>query len=200
MLCAWTTNTIVLPEGTLVTTNEADRPTISALKRIGINMDTLPWETLYILQDGITVELQTRESRALHVLNEQKINMEQLSLQHNEVVSHNWKMVEVLEEACQMVPKLAIPVDAPAEARIDRLVVGVCEAWEDMTKVQLELNLQMAESRLKAHPSTPPKVREQRASAIVSGLEEIGSVVRDYTKMLEESFEVLTNLQEDPII
>lgn len=38
MLRARVTNTKVLPEGALVTENEADRPTISALKGIGINM------------------------------------------------------------------------------------------------------------------------------------------------------------------
>jgi len=32
------------------------------------------------------------------------------------------------------------------------------------------------------------------------GLEEIGYAVSDCTSMLEESFEVLTNLQEDPNI
>lgn len=31
-------------------------------------------------------------------------------------------------------------------------------------------------------------------------MEEISSVVRDCTRMLEESFKVLTNLQEDPNI
>lgn len=80
MLCARTTNTIVLPEGALVTTNEANKPTISALKGIGINMVAILWEMLYVLQDGIIVELWARQSRALEVLSEQKINMEQLSL------------------------------------------------------------------------------------------------------------------------
>lgn len=49
MLHTLVTNTIVLPEGSLVTTNEANRPTVSALKGLGINMATLPWETLYVL-------------------------------------------------------------------------------------------------------------------------------------------------------
>lgn len=31
-------------------------------------------------------------------------------------------------------------------------------------------------------------------------IEEINSAIRDYTRMLEESFEVLTNIQEDPNI
>jgi len=63
-----------------------------------------------------------------------------------------------------------------------------------MAKVQLELNLQIIELWLKAQPSTPLAIREQRASAITSGLEEISSAVRDCTRMLEESFEVLKNL------
>ena len=69
----------MLLEGALVTTSEANRHTISALKGLDINMVALPWETLYILSDGITVELWARERRTLQVLSEQKINMEQLS-------------------------------------------------------------------------------------------------------------------------
>lgn len=65
MLRTGVTNTIVLPEGTFVTTNEANRPTISAVKGIEINMVALPWETLYVLQDGITVELWAKDSSAL---------------------------------------------------------------------------------------------------------------------------------------
>lgn len=89
MLRAQMTNTIVLSEGALVPSNEADRPSVSALKGLGLNLAALPCETLYVFQDGITVELRARESHALQVLSEQKINMEQLSLQHNEVVSQN---------------------------------------------------------------------------------------------------------------
>lgn len=63
-----------------------------------------------------------------------------------------------------------------------------------MTKVQLELNLQITELWLKAQLSTPPEVREQHANTIASGLEEIDNVVRDCTRMLEESFEVPMNL------
>jgi len=63
-----------------------------------------------------------------------------------------------------------------------------------MTKVQLDLNLQIIEMWLKAQPSTPLEVREHRANTIITGLDEISSVVRDCTRMLEESFEVLRNL------
>ncbi len=63
-----------------------------------------------------------------------------------------------------------------------------------MTKVQGELNLQIAELQLKVQPSTHVEVREQRSNAITSGLDEIDSAVRDCIKMLEEYFEVLINL------
>jgi hypothetical protein len=91
-------------------------------------------------------------------------------------------------------------VDTPAEARVFRLVAGVREAREELTKVQLELNLQIVKLRLKARSSTPPEVREQRVSAITAGLDKIDSVVQYYTNMLEESLEVFISLQEDPNI
>jgi len=43
------TNTRVLPEGALVTTNVANRPMVCTLKGIGINMVAFPRETLYVL-------------------------------------------------------------------------------------------------------------------------------------------------------
>jgi len=43
-------------------------------------------------------------------------------------------------------------------------------------------------------------VREQCAITITTGIEEIINAVKDYTKLFEESFEVLTTLQDDPNI
>lgn len=63
-----------------------------------------------------------------------------------------------------------------------------------MAKVRLELNLYIVELWLKAQPSTPPEMREQCTNTITMGIKEISNAVRDYTKMLEESFEVLTTL------
>lgn len=84
MLHAWIANTLVLLEGALVPPNEPDR---SALKGLSINLTALPHETLCVLQDGIMVELRARESRTLQVISEKKINMEQLRLQCDELVS-----------------------------------------------------------------------------------------------------------------
>lgn len=65
MLCTRMTKKIVLLDGALVTENEVDRTMVSSLKFIGLNMDVLPRETLYILYDGVTAELCPRESRTL---------------------------------------------------------------------------------------------------------------------------------------
>lgn len=87
MLHTHVTNTIVLPDEALVIENEADRSTVSVLKGLGINMVVLRWGTLYVLQDGVIVELQAKEGHVLQVLCEQRINIEQLSLQRDEVVA-----------------------------------------------------------------------------------------------------------------
>lgn len=68
ILCARMTNTIMLPEGALVTENEVDKPMVSKLKGIGLNMVALPQEMLYVLQDGVTTELRAREGRTLQVM------------------------------------------------------------------------------------------------------------------------------------
>ena len=85
------------------------------IKGLGLNLVALPRETLYLLQDGIMTELCARESRAIQVLSEQKINIEQLSLQHNELVSQNQQLEQLVDDTCRHVPDLAIPIDIPIE-------------------------------------------------------------------------------------
>lgn len=58
-----------------------------------------------------------------------------------------------------------------------RHVAGVHKVWEEMTKVQLELNFQIIELWLKVQPSTPLKVREEHANAIIAKLDEIDNAV-----------------------
>jgi len=100
----------------------------------------------------------------------------------------------MVEEACHCVLELEIVTDLPVGLRIHRLASGFREAKEEATRIQLDLNLQNSEIQLKAQSSTPSKVREQCASAIQKGLEEIRQVVQNCTPMLEESFMVLTSL------
>lgn len=54
-------NTIVLTQGELVVANETDRAAVNKIKGFGLNLAALLRETLYQLQDGITVELHANE-------------------------------------------------------------------------------------------------------------------------------------------
>jgi len=91
----------------------------------------------------------------------------------------------MVDDACQCIPELAIIVDLPVEVRIHSFSSGVRDAREETTKVQLELNLQIAKLQLKVQPSTPLEIREQCTNAITAGLEYIGNVMHDCTNMLE---------------
>lgn len=67
---------IVFPEGALVSSNVMDQMSLNMMKYIALNLAALPREMLYHLQDGITAELQARESCAIQVLSEKKFNIE----------------------------------------------------------------------------------------------------------------------------
>ena len=58
----------------------------------------------------------------------------------------------------------------------------------------------IVELQLKAQSSKPLEVREQRVGDVQKGLEEIEQAMQTCMGMLEESFAVLTSLQEDPTI
>ena len=66
-------------------------------------------------------------------MSEQHIDIEQLALQRNEVVEQNKKIMQVVEEACRMVPELDIQAKEPVEARVCKLATGVCDAQAEMT-------------------------------------------------------------------
>lgn len=55
--------------------------------------------------------------------------------------SQNKKIIEVVEEACRIVPELAILEEEPVEVHICKLATGVRDTWMEMAQVYLELNL-----------------------------------------------------------
>ena len=57
LLRAKMANTIVLSEGALIVESEEDRAVVGQMKGLGLNLAALSWDTLYQLQDDITVEL-----------------------------------------------------------------------------------------------------------------------------------------------
>lgn len=81
MVCASIMNTFVLP-GAIVAEVEGD------IRGWGMNLLTLPRETLYQLQDGVITELHVREGRTLQILMEHKENLEKVSLQCDDLVTH----------------------------------------------------------------------------------------------------------------
>lgn len=58
-----------------------------------------------------------------------------------EVTEQNKCIVQVMEEACRMVPKLAIPEEEPIKVHICKLSIGVRDAHTELARVQMELNL-----------------------------------------------------------
>ena len=61
MLRKKSSDVLVMLDGALEIENEADRPTISTLKGVGLNLIVLLHEALHLLQDGVIVELSSRE-------------------------------------------------------------------------------------------------------------------------------------------
>jgi len=65
---------IVLLDGALTTENEADKPTVSALKGVRLSLEVLPRKVLHLLQDGVITELRAHEHCSLQVISEKNIN------------------------------------------------------------------------------------------------------------------------------
>lgn len=76
------------------------------------------------------------------------------------VTNQSKKIMQVIEEACRMVPELAVPKEELVKVRIHKLATRVHDTQNEMVWVQLELNLQITKLQLKAQPSTPPEVKE----------------------------------------
>ena len=68
-------------------------------------------------------------------MGEKCINIEYLGLQCNKVVEQNKQIMQVVEEACQMVLELAIQAEELVEAHIRKLATGVHETRADMARV-----------------------------------------------------------------
>lgn len=77
-----TMNTLVLPTGAVLVEVEGD------LRSWGLNLAALPRETLHQLQDGVTIEVHAQEGYALQTMIEHKENMEQVSLQRDDLISN----------------------------------------------------------------------------------------------------------------
>jgi len=126
---------IVLPNGALIIEIEADRPVVSSLKGVGINLVTLPSEALYLLQDGVIMEMRAHEQHTLQVISEQKVNNAQMVMQRdftidlmNAITDKNERMAKVVTEACRSILELDIPDAEPVDVWTYKLVARVHNA------------------------------------------------------------------------
>lgn len=67
-------------------------------------------------------------------------------------------IVAMVVETCRTTPELHIPEEAPMDTKIWNLIADVWGSKAELAKVKFELNLKIEELKLKAQPSTPPKV------------------------------------------
>lgn len=80
MLCVRAPRAIILLDEALTMMTNADRPVVSALKGVGLNLVSFLSKVLYLLQDGVIVELQAHDQHALQVISEQKVNNVQMAV------------------------------------------------------------------------------------------------------------------------
>lgn len=165
----------------------------------------LPSEALHTLQDGVIAELQAQEQRMFNIISDQKVKKSHMFVGKTSVIDllkniqeKNECTIAVVAKACRTISELHIPEDTMVNARIQKLTIGVCGARTELPKVQFELKFKITGPRLKAKPSTPPDVREQREASIKDAIATVDAIVKDYTTLFEQSLEVVTNLQEDP--
>ena len=113
LLKAQMAHSITIPARALITANAEDRVVLGCLIGLGLNVATLPQESLQQLQNSATMELLTRAGHAKQILQEQKINIEQLCLQWDEAVTQKQQVEQLVAEAYANAPKLEIRVELP---------------------------------------------------------------------------------------
>lgn len=128
-------NTLVLPVGVVLAEAEGDMCSWE------LNLTALPRKTLYQLQDGVTTEPHAMEGRAFQILTEHKENLEQVSLQCDDLGVYNQELEQAMTEACIKVTELVVPVELLIIDKIHHMVAGFCTAGEEAAKAQWELNL-----------------------------------------------------------
>lgn len=99
-----------------------------------------------------------------------------------------------MAEACRYVLELVVPDDEPVDVKIQKLASGLRDARTELTKVQFDLNLKISELQLKAHPSTPLEVIDQRETTVKDVVAVVNNVITECTVLFEQALEVVTNL------
>ena len=116
-----------------------------------------------MLQTGVTTELRAWEQCDPSLISEYWVNNEQMfaekieALKAKETIqAQSAQLVVAVAESFRTVLELHIPEEAPLEAKIIKLVMGVRDAKIEVARVQFELNMKITELELRSQPSTLP--------------------------------------------
>ena len=103
-----------------------------------------------------------------------------------------------MEEACRSLPDLNIQNEEEPEQRIAKLKDYAQQSCSEIEKLKAEHQVQIAELQLRIILEIPPEVREQRHADIQASAAKISDIVGNAAKLLEESVDAWTTLQENP--
>ena len=103
-----------------------------------------------------------------------------------------------MDEACRSLPEFDVQLVEEPEQRIVRLKDYAQQYRSEIEKLKAEHEAHISELQLSITPESPPKVREQRRADIQASAAKISDTVSSAAKLLEDSVEACTTLQEHP--
>ena len=103
----------------------------------------------------------------------------------------------VLDEACWSLPDFDIQAEEEPKQGISKLKGYAQQNRSEIEKLKAEHEDHIAELQLRIIPESPPEVREQRHRNIQASAMKISNIVGSVAKLLEESVDAWTTLQEN---
>ena len=105
-----------------------------------------------------------------------------------------------MDEACRSLPDFDIQNEEELEQRITKLKDYTQQSHSEIEKLKEAHEAQIAELQLCIPPETPSEVKEQRRTDIKASAVKISDIVGSAAKLLGDSVEAWTTLQEHPKI
>ena len=103
-----------------------------------------------------------------------------------------------MDEACRSLPDFDVQPVEELEHRLVRLKDYEQQSCSEIEKLKEEHEAQILELQLCLTPESPPEVREQCQADIQASTAKISDIVSSAAKLLEDSVEAWTTLQEHP--
>ena len=107
-------------------------------------------------------------------------------------------MARVLDEACRSLPSFDIQAEEEPEQIIAKLKDYSQQTRSEIEKLKAEHEAQITELQLCIISESPPEVKEKHCRDIQASATKISDLVGSTTKLLEESVNAWTQLQENP--